>query len=183
METGVRPSDDPRLIQSRAKLSAALIELILEHGWEAIGVRELCQRARVARSTFYLHFNNKEELLETGFNGLRDLVRSSASKNSLRDTGQFGFVDAIAAHIFDNRKLFLALVSGNGGGIVREKFRSLLATLIEEELRACGKSDAPLTHFLSGGFVSMAAFMMAKSASSSATFCERFHELARAMLK
>jgi AcrR family transcriptional regulator len=168
-------SEDRRARRTRALLSGALIELILERGWEAIGVRELCARADVARSTFYLHFRNKEELLEDGFNALRETIREVASTRTLRDTGRFGFVEGVANHIFENRTMFLALVGGNGGGIVREKFRLLLSNMVGEELREFGRDEDALAHFLSGGFVSLAVFVMTRSVAGAREFSERFH--------
>lgn len=171
-------SEDRRARRTRTQLSGALIELILERGWEAIGVRELCARADVARSTFYLHFRNKEELLEDGFCALRETIREAASSRTLRDTGRFGFVEGVADHIFENRTMFLALVGGNGGGIVREKFRLLLSGMVAEELREFGRDEEPLAHFLSGGFVSLAVFIMTRSAAGAREFSERFHAYA-----
>jgi AcrR family transcriptional regulator len=161
-----------------ANLSGALIELLLERGWESIGVGELCARADVARSTFYLHFANKEELLESGFASLRGTIRLAAPSASLRQTGRFGFADGLADHIFGNRRTFLAFVGGNGGGIVRERFRALLGVMIAEELAACRIIDPALVQFLSGGFVSLAAHLMATGSSGPRAFSERFHALA-----
>jgi AcrR family transcriptional regulator len=170
--------EDQRPRRTRRHLSNALIELILERGWEAVGVRELCARANIARSTFYLHFSNKEELLEDGFNSLHGTVREAASKHASRKTGKFGFVEGIADHIFENRKLFLALMGGNGGGVVREKFRKLLSTLLLEELEELGESDEAVAQFLSGGFISLAVFVMTRKKESARDFTERFHAFA-----
>ena len=171
-------NEDQRLLRTRGVLGSALIELILEQGWEAVGVRELCARADIARSTFYLHFSNKEELLEDGFNSLRDTIRSMASKHALRETGRFGFVEGVADHIFANRKLFLALMGGNGGGVVREKFRKLLSGMLSEELKERGESEEAVAHFLSGGFISLAVFVMTRKKENARDFSERFHAFA-----
>lgn len=171
-------NEDQRARRTRRHLGSALIELILEHGWEAIGVRELCVSAGIARSTFYLHFSNKEELLEDGFNGLRSVIREVAPKHTLRETGRFGFVEGVADHIFENRKLFLALMGGNGGGVVREKFRKLLSGMLSEELKEHGKSEEAVAHFLSGGFISLAIFVMTRKKGNARDFSERFHAFA-----
>ena len=170
--------EDRRTARTKAQLSGALIDLLMERGWEAIGVRELCARANVARSTFYLHFRNKEELLEDGFQALRGTVRGVAPKQALKETGRFGFVNGVGAHIFDNRRLFLAMVGGNGGGVVREKFRQLLSDMILEELKAAGIADANKAHFLSGGFVSLATLMMMRDGKGAAAFCSAFQAMA-----
>lgn len=44
-------------------LKAALIELILERGLDAISIRDLTERADIGYATFYRHCKSKEELL------------------------------------------------------------------------------------------------------------------------
>ena len=155
----------------------------MERGWKAIGVRELCARAEVARSTFYLHFHNKEELLEDGLNALRNTIRQFAPKHALRETGQFGFVEGVADHIFENRKMFLALIGGNGSSVVREKFRAMLSAMVNEEMKECGKADEAIAHFLSGGFLSLAAFSMSRNSGGARDFSARFHGFAKEIVR
>ena len=101
-----------------------------------------------------------------------------ASKHALRKTGGFGFVEGVANHIFENRKLFLALMNGNGGGIVGEKFRKLLSSMLSEELKERGESEEAVAHFLSGGFISLAVFAMTRKKENARDFSERFHAFA-----
>jgi AcrR family transcriptional regulator len=51
--------------RTRARLIAAATELIAEHGVEALRVREVTDLADVGFGSFYNHFENKEELIET----------------------------------------------------------------------------------------------------------------------
>ena len=54
---------DRRVQKTRQLLKDALVELILEEGYEAVTINEILDRANVGRSTFYIHFENKHELL------------------------------------------------------------------------------------------------------------------------
>jgi AcrR family transcriptional regulator len=54
---------DKRSEKTRQALTSALIQLMLEEGYRAVTVRRVATRARVGRSTFYLHFSDKRELL------------------------------------------------------------------------------------------------------------------------
>jgi AcrR family transcriptional regulator len=54
---------DPRTERTRAALLTAFIELLLEHGYDAVTVNAVAARARVGRSTFYVHFPDKREIL------------------------------------------------------------------------------------------------------------------------
>jgi len=60
---------DRRVQRTRALLLKSLMELIVEKGFESISVQDITDRANVARTTFYLHYANKEELL---YKGLQD---------------------------------------------------------------------------------------------------------------
>ena len=55
-------STDRRVLRTRAVLRDALITLVGESGWDAITVQDICDRAKVGRSTFYMHFADKEDL-------------------------------------------------------------------------------------------------------------------------
>ncbi len=54
---------DPRVQRSRAMLRDALLGLIRERGFDAISVQDITERAQLNRSTFYLHYRDKDELL------------------------------------------------------------------------------------------------------------------------
>lgn len=55
-------SDDSRAVRTRGELASALIALMHEKGFDDISVQEICERAQVGRSTFYAHFQDKNEL-------------------------------------------------------------------------------------------------------------------------
>jgi AcrR family transcriptional regulator len=67
---------DRRVRRTRAALRAALVELIVERGYERITVRDVLDRADIGRSTFYAHYRDKDALFASCFEDLReDLVR------------------------------------------------------------------------------------------------------------
>ena len=55
--------EDRRIQRTRQLLRDAMVELILEKGYENIYVKDITERANVSRATFYLHYKDKEELL------------------------------------------------------------------------------------------------------------------------
>ena len=54
---------DLRTEKSEEAIRAAFFELVRKRGFERVTVGELCRRARVGRSTFYDHHEDKYELL------------------------------------------------------------------------------------------------------------------------
>lgn len=62
-----RTSDDPRAKRTREDLRTALVSLVSEKGFESVRVRDLTERARVNRATFYKHYRDKWDLMESTF--------------------------------------------------------------------------------------------------------------------
>lgn len=60
-----QPNTDRRITRSKRALRAALIELMEERGLDGFTVNDLCERADLNRGTFYNHFHDKEDLLNT----------------------------------------------------------------------------------------------------------------------
>ena len=63
--------EDRRIQRTRQLLQGALLSLIQEKGFESLSVQDIIDRANVGRATFYAHFQNKEDLLASGIDGLR----------------------------------------------------------------------------------------------------------------
>jgi AcrR family transcriptional regulator len=62
---------DPRVVRTRQMLRDALVSLIAEKGFDALTVQDIADRATLNRATFYLHYQDKHELL---INSLRDAI-------------------------------------------------------------------------------------------------------------
>jgi AcrR family transcriptional regulator len=54
---------DRRVARTRQALMSAFVGEVLTRGYEAVSVEDIARRADVGRSTFYMHYRSKEELL------------------------------------------------------------------------------------------------------------------------
>ena len=54
-----------KIEKSRILLKQALVHLLLEKSYTSISIQELCKEAKVGRSTFYNHYHDKRDLLES----------------------------------------------------------------------------------------------------------------------
>ena len=70
----VKPTDR-RIEKTRRALKDALIYLIQDKSFESIGIQEILDRANVGRSTFYIHYASKYELLHDCFQDFGKLIQ------------------------------------------------------------------------------------------------------------
>ncbi|WP_247989265.1 TetR/AcrR family transcriptional regulator [Bradyrhizobium sp. 186] len=114
--------------------------MILEKGYEAITVDDICEAANVGRSTFYAHYTSKDDLRRNGLENLRSLL-VDRQKNALakpRETRDrsLGFSLAMFEHARDHIDLYRTLVGGRGGVIALGTIRQILSDLVRNELAA-----------------------------------------------
>ncbi|MBN2555236.1 MAG: TetR/AcrR family transcriptional regulator [Anaerolineales bacterium] len=104
---------DRRVQRTRKLLHDALLGLILEQGYESITVQEIVDRANLGRSTFYIHFKDKEDLLlkamEEGYRSLENHMKTAELK-----PGSFAPLELVFDYAAENRELFLVVLHGAG---------------------------------------------------------------------
>ena len=91
---------DRRTERSRAALMSAFVEILLGEGYEALTVERVAERANVGRSTFYMHYTGKEDILR------QSLTRPSSHLAVLvgRDVEPAALI-AILEHFREQKKL------------------------------------------------------------------------------
>ncbi len=60
-------NEDKRILKTKRNLKNTLLELLNEKMFEQITVKEICERSSTSRITFYTHFADKYELLDSIF--------------------------------------------------------------------------------------------------------------------
>jgi AcrR family transcriptional regulator len=140
-------AEDRRVQRTRALLLSALLDLIVEKGYEEVTVQDIVERANVGRSTFYAHFLDKRELLLTGVDGLQGLLtQPGAARDSLAapHVHLLGFSLPLFQHVQSNLRFCRALLGPLSGAIVELRIQRILADLVREELAACVPPGAAL---------------------------------------
>ncbi|RWC00246.1 MAG: TetR/AcrR family transcriptional regulator [Mesorhizobium sp.] len=135
---------DRRVARTRRMLHQALLSLILEKGYEAILVEDICERANVGRSTFYAHFTGKDDLKRSGLEHLRqELVerQRNSSTSTPNGTRPLGFSLPMFEHAHDHMHLYQALVGSKGGAIALDTIRQTLCDFVRNELTMAGGKD------------------------------------------
>ena len=72
-----RKGKDRRIQKTMHLLHEALGSLIREKPYDEIVVQEILDRANVGRSTFYMHFRDKDELLVSGIHDMLGSVHAT----------------------------------------------------------------------------------------------------------
>lgn len=175
---------DRRVERTRRALRAALVELILERGWDAASVQDVCDRADVGRSTFYAHFADKEDLLIGGLEDLGKAVRMSSRGSTA--ARPLGFVRGMIEHADEQKQLFRAVIGKRGGEVVHRRFRELLMNLFREELTALRVAPprlAAASHYLTGAFSELLIWWLeSRNDLGAAELEELFRELSASVL-
>lgn len=181
MAANAPQSNDRRVQRTRRALRDALISLLPERGWDDISVQDLCERADIGRSTFYLHFQNKEELLVGGLNDLRSLLRAQAATVGEARPGALTFVRGLIDHVDEQRKLFRSIVGRRSGHAVQMRFREMVMQLVAEEIAlhaAAGWQRDAGARYVAGALVEFLAWWVDAGKTRSADDVERyFHQL------
>jgi AcrR family transcriptional regulator len=96
-------SADRRVRRTKRSLHEALVGLAREKPYDAIAVKEILDRADVGRSTFYDHFGDKDDLLESG---IQDMIRAARESAPSRDPVEriVAFSLAVLGHINGHRQ-------------------------------------------------------------------------------
>ena len=180
---------DRRIGRTRKLLQDALVSLIQEKDYDAITVQDLLDRANVGRSTFYSHFLDKDMLLFSGLEELRndfeERHRQLVLTGELQDqrlTVSLAFFQHAATH----HRLYKAVVGKRSGSMVTKKLFTYLTELFREHLTNSGKSelveDVPLelaVQFLASSLMGVLTWWFDNDLPYSAEQMNRwFHQLA-----
>ncbi|SEK65622.1 TetR/AcrR family transcriptional regulator [Nonomuraea pusilla] len=115
-------SPDRRVRRTRELLRRALVELILETGYDRITVQHIIDRADVGRSTFYAHYTDKDDLLLGNLEELAAAFEEHMERHFASRT-EPNPVLAAFEHAERQRNLYKALAGRRGAEVIRAGLR------------------------------------------------------------
>ncbi len=148
---------DRRIQKTQKALREALTSLIGEKPYDDIAVKEILDRANVGRSTFYMHFRDKDELLLSGIHDIIGAVQSPTQASSgKRHERILWFSLPIFEYHYQHRHLGGDKIGTRGRAILHEHLRKVLAAVISDvvkkDLRA-GRKPRQIPPDLLSGYV------------------------------
>lgn len=124
---------DRRIERTMTALRDALMELIVEKGYDAISIQDIADRANVARATFYLHFRDKDDLMFSGMKLIYDQVAES-----IHEGGSDGWEELATAqdfiHVGEYADFYAAMLGPRGSIGFLGRVRTYLQDIIEPML-------------------------------------------------
>lgn len=137
---------DRRIQRTRQLLHDALITLILEKGYDKITVQNIIDRANVGRSTFYDHYLDKDDLMESSVENLKaDLGRHLAASNDGSTQNLILPSLALFRHTQAQHHLYKAMIGGRGIEIVVKTVREGLSAYARAHFEAVERAGKQLT--------------------------------------
>lgn len=126
---------DRRIQKTRALLHEALGSLIREKPYDEIVVKEILDRANVGRSTFYMHFRDKDELLASGIQEMLRVVHADEFPASGKKHERIiRFSLPVFEHIHRHRQAGAAGMGTRGRTVIHEHLQKILAGLIADDV-------------------------------------------------
>ncbi len=172
--------EDRRVSRTRRLLREALFALILEKGFDAVTIEEITQRADLGRTTFYLHYRDKEDLLMESIGELvDDLVTQMSHLPPERwrlEDGSFTHLPSPAItlpfqHVTKNASLYRIILRGEGSYTVSRRLRAIIVqacetmiqVLLKKEQLAVLNPQAPMEvilNFLAGAWLGLVTWWL-----------------------
>jgi len=179
-----RGRPDLRIRRTRSLLSNALVALMQERSIDKITVQEVLDRAAVGRSTFYLHYRDKDDLflcvLEDGLE-----MWSTALLRKREKSYRVAPVADFFAHVGNAKKLYRALVDSGRIHAFFELAQGYFARSIARHLKDIGLKDLAQSeldarsHALAGSLLSLLKWWLDRGARESPkAMDELFHRMA-----
>ena len=156
---------DRRQRKTRKAIFCAFGKLLSKKSYDKITVGEIIEEADVGRSTFYAHFETKDDLLkelsEVLFGHIIESARDASHTHGLYIEGNKpeSVFCHLLQHLQENDNNILQILSSDSGDIFMRYFKDSLSNLILSEFEINSKEVAVPKEFLvnhiSGSFVEM----------------------------
>lgn len=99
---------DRRVKYTRMVLKEALLEILQDKPIECISVKEICDRADINRSTFYVHYGSPMELLDS----IKDDMYDEIKRVKTDYTDMLSFLTGVFDIMYEHRQLLKLLTKG-----------------------------------------------------------------------
>ena len=126
---------DRRVKRTRQMLHQALLSLIGERGYDALSIQNITERANIGRATFYVHYQDKEQLLLDSVNVVMEDLNSHYQSISAVEifVKRQTFSVILFQHVFEHASLYRALLSERGAALITTRLQREMAVRLQQQ--------------------------------------------------
>lgn len=184
-QAGQRRKPDARIRRTHERLGSALVKLIQEKPIDDVTIQEVLDEASVGRSTFYLHFRNKNDLLLNQLERFLETMSTTLS-TCKEQSHRVVPVAEMFAHIGGQKRVYRALADSGRLNDFFDLAEGYFARGIEQRLRESGRLPklqqrelAARAFALSGSLLSLLRWWMDRDAKEPPAAMDKlFHRMA-----
>ena len=138
---------DLRIIKTKKSLYEGLLLLLKDNSFENIRVLDICNKANVNRSTFYDHFSDKYELLNSLFNDIQNEFNNNIVKidnyNNIKEY-YLEVVKRLLSHFKTNIDVYSSIIRNNNNSISFDMLKEIISKDLENALDKFNNFDKDL---------------------------------------
>jgi len=138
------PRTDPRVLRTRQLIRDAFIDLLEEVQLEKITVNRIAERATINRVTFYLHYRDIPEMLETLADDMINEIHAIVDdiRNQSRPIDMdWSILVNLLEHIAENSKFYKVMLASQRLPVFNDRLMKLFVDLITS--RSENRTDFP----------------------------------------
>lgn len=182
---------DRRVQRTRQLLRTALMELILEKGYDTITIQDITERANLGRTTFYLHYQSKDDLFLEHHEGFATgFYLGAYSRAELLADQPSSTLSRFLDELKGNRELYLKIAGAKDFAAIINGVRQQIASNLETSLRAAypeADSTIPLSvlaQYIAGAQISFVTWWLeTRNDYTAQDVAEWLHRLQRAAIQ
>ncbi|GJM47490.1 TetR/AcrR family transcriptional regulator [Weissella soli] len=127
-----------RIAKTKEIIQKSFMSLMAEKGYDRVTVTDIITRSEISRGTFYLHYLDKDDLLQKIEGELLDYIgeHSDLNDHTVLDISPYEAITHTFDWLYENREILRILVSEKGDPY----FISKISNLLMYRLRAMTRS-------------------------------------------
>lgn len=184
---------DRRVQRTREILQKSLIDLVSERRYDEITIQDIVNHANIGRTTFYLHYNSKDELFmschEAMVREFRVGLLTPLSQDELLSPEIPAGLKSAYRHLEESRAMLHSIFQGKDRLLLLRQLRDWNAQQFEANLRAAfteAESNIPLdvlSNYLAGAQITLLHWWLEKRRRHTLQeLGQTFHRLQRAAI-